>query len=138
MRIPDGVMVAVGGGLGAWLRFLVTGWVQVLADRLGGWARRPGWAALPLGTMVVNLGGAFLLGALLRWSLGRGEWGASTARLFLGIGVLGGFTTFSTLCYEGITLLQRQQWRAAFFYLAGQWFLGLLGCYGGWTLGRML
>ena len=79
-----GLLVALAGGLGAVVRFLVDAAV-------GGRARRFG---MPLGTVVVNVTGSFLLGLLTGW------WATHTAdpgvRLVLGTGFLGGYTTIST------------------------------------------
>ena len=93
--------VGAGGFLGAAGRYLIGGWVHrfVAPD-------------FPWGTWVVNVSGCLVLGALMGTLQTRAavspEW-----RLFGGIGVLGGYTTFSTLSYETVELMRRgQQWQA--------------------------
>lgn len=96
-----GLLVALAGGLGAVVRFLVDAAV-------GGRARRFG---MPLGTVVVNVTGSFLLGLLTGW------WATHTAdpgvRLVLGTGFLGGYTTFSTASYETVKLAGEGRWVAS-------------------------
>lgn len=78
--------VAVGGAVGSVLRHLV------------GSAVAQAWPAWGAGTLVVNVVGSFLLGLLLEVS---GRSGLDpVARLALGTGLLGGFTTFSTFAWE--------------------------------------
>lgn len=87
------LLVCAGGALGSGARWLVSTWA---ARALG--------ADFPRGTLAVNLAGSFLLALLLasRW-----EGVSPEVRLFLGAGVLGGFTTYSSFNYETIALLER-------------------------------
>ena len=97
----DVLLVGAGGFLGAAARYLVGGWVHRFAS-----------PAFPWGTLVVNVSGCLLLGALMG-TLQTRAGVAPDWRLFGGIGVLGGYTTFSTLSYETVELLRRgQQWQA--------------------------
>ncbi|WP_117238564.1 fluoride efflux transporter CrcB [Thermus sediminis] len=119
------LLVALGGALGSLLRYALGAWVQGL---LG-----PGF---PWSTFFVNALGSFLIGVLVRLSLEgvlSGE-----ARLFLAMGVLGGFTTFSTFSYETLILLQDGEFLKAFAYAFGSLVLGLLLAYLGYRLGGML
>lgn len=86
--------VGLGSFAGGAARYLVTRWVQIKVT--GGF---------PLGTMVVNVAGCFVLG-LLVGLLGR--WGVTNAyvRLFLTVGFCGGFTTFSTFMGDNMVLAQ--------------------------------
>jgi len=86
--------VCLGGAAGSGARYLV----QV-------WAEGAFGAAFPYGTLLVNLLGSFLLGALLEVGF-RTDWLAPTSRLALGTGVLGGFTTYSTFNYDTIRLIE--------------------------------
>lgn len=90
--------VGVGGFVGAGLRFVVSGWVYQLVPNAG----------FPWGTLVVNVVGCLVLGLLGGLAEVRGVLSAAT-RLFLFIGVLGGFTTFSTLAYETVVLADGSQ-----------------------------
>jgi len=85
------LLVAIGGGLGAAARFLVDTWV----------ARHNRWAT-PLGTVIVNVSACLLLGLLVGWALGRD---AASVVAVLGVGVLGGYSTFSTASVEAARLL---------------------------------
>jgi CrcB protein len=104
-------IVALGGALGAILRYLVTSWVQHRVD------------FFPWGTVVVNLVGSFLIGIVLEMTL-RGFL-SSHARLLLGVGILGGFTTFSSLCWEMLTLLEEGDILPAFLYGFGSLVIGV-------------
>lgn len=105
------LLVMLGGAIGAMLRYGLGAWVQGL---LG-----PGF---PWSTLLINITGSFLIGLVLRLSLEGAlspEW-----RLFLAVGVLGGYTTFSTFSWETLTLVQQGEWFKAFLYVAGSVVLG--------------
>jgi fluoride exporter len=93
------VLVAVGGGVGAALRFVLDGLVK---------ARVSGF---PLGTALINVTGSFVLGGIT----GLGEAGTllPTAVAVLGTGMMGGYTTFSTASVETVQLLRSGRTRAA-------------------------
>lgn len=101
------VLVLLGGALGALARYLVDGWILSRLD-----------TGFPFGTLVVNLSGSFLLGLLSVLTVERllvpGEW-----RIFLGVGFLGAYTTFSTWQYETFRLLEAGQWPAGLVNLFG-------------------
>ena len=118
--------VFVGAGLGGVLRYSLGGWI---AERAG--------AAFPWHTMVINLAGAVLLGLLMALSIERGAISPG-ARLFLGVGLLGGFTTFSTLSYETLSLLREGLVVQGVFNMAGSLVLGLIAAAAGMLLGRAI
>ena len=95
------LFIAGGGALGSVLRYLVAGWGQRLT---------PG--VFPLGTLLVNVSGCLLIGYLGTLFAGpaviRDEY-----RLALLVGLLGGFTTFSTFGYESWALLSDREWGLA-------------------------
>jgi CrcB protein len=89
------LLVCVGAGAGSAARYATDQWVQTR------WNHRGYWGRLPLGILLINLAGSFALGLLT---------GAASHQLgplvlaFAGVGVCGGFTTFSTWAYDTIRL----------------------------------
>ena len=109
------LLVATGGATGAVGRFLVS-----LPERSSGAGRFP-WA-----TFGVNLAGCLLMGLLIGW-LWRLPPGTSEAvRLFGGVGVLGGFTTFSAFSLELFQLIERRDMWPALTYAGGSLLGGLI------------
>jgi len=99
--------VMIGGAIGAGARHLVG---QAMLARLG-----PGF---PWWTLTINITGSLLMGLLIG-VLARSSDSAETARLFIGVGVLGGFTTFSSFSMEFWMLFERgQNAQAAAYVLA--------------------
>ena len=96
------LMVGAGGCIGSVLRYLISGWVQTLS----------GGSSFPFGTLGVNVGGCLVIGFLGRWTESL-ETFSQDARLFLFLGLLGGFTTFSTFGYENWALLSDREWGLA-------------------------
>ena len=86
--------VFIGGGLGAVARYLLQGFVY----RFSG-------TEFPYGTLIVNILGCFTIGLLMS-SMEERFLATPTLRLFLTIGILGGFTTFSSFSYETMALLR--------------------------------
>jgi CrcB protein len=98
------LLVMAGGALGAGARHLVG---QAMLARLG-----PGF---PWGTLIVNLAGGLLMGLLAGWLVRSG--GSEDTRLFLAVGILGGFTTFSAFSLETWNLIARSDYGPAAFYV---------------------
>jgi CrcB protein len=120
------LLVAVGGGLGAAARYLAGLWIVA---RLG--------ADFPWGTFFVNVTGSFLIGIIL--VLVEGGELPPGARLFLAVGVLGGYTTFSSFSYETLQLLGGEgSLGPVLFNAFGQLLVGLLAVYSGVVCGRVL
>lgn len=110
--------VAVGGAVGSVLRYHVG---RVVTNLSG-----PG-NAFPWGTLAVNIVGSLAMGALVGW-LARGSFNPQSAepwRLFVGIGLLGGFTTFSAFSSELVTLVHRGQVGLAAGYAAASLIAGM-------------
>ncbi len=120
------VSVFVGAGVGGTLRYVLGGWIT---ERLG--------AAFPWHTLVINVSGAFLLGVLMALSVERGII-SSDVRLLLGVGVLGGFTTFSTLSYETVALLQQGFVLQGAANMLGSSVLGIGAAVAGLVAGRAI
>jgi len=113
-------ILIVGGGsfIGGALRYILS----VGLSKLGRL-----WA-FPIGIMVINVLGCFLIGVLYGYFKSK----ATTdpvLPLLLMTGVLGGFTTFSTFSFETVELLQQNEWLKAAFYVVGSVGLGVAACY---------
>lgn len=88
------VLVAIGGAIGAAARYIISNWA---ANKMG--------TAFPYGTMVVNIGGCFIIGLFMTLATDRyiiqSHW-----RMLIAVGFLGGFTTFSSFSYETVMLMR--------------------------------
>ncbi len=93
--------IAIGGAIGACLRFALSEWMLHLFGR-----------AFPFGTLLVNILGSFVIG-LLYGLLITEQITPNPWRIFIGIGVLGAFTTFSTFSMDTVLLLQQGDWLKA-------------------------
>ncbi|HKJ00499.1 MAG TPA: fluoride efflux transporter CrcB [bacterium] len=93
--------VALGGAAGAMLRYGLSGWLHDLTGM-----------TFPIGTLVVNILGSFIIGLVLELSAGRYLF-SPEARLLITTGFCGALTTFSTFSFETLALVQEQQWGAA-------------------------
>ena len=114
-----------GGFIGSALRYAVGGLI----------ARARSTGSFPLETLVINVVGCVALGCLAGLAETRGFFGGAT-RVFLFIGVLGGFTTFSAFGYETFQLLRDGQWVTAWGSVALQIVLGVGGVWVGQVLAR--
>lgn len=113
------VLVALAGGAGAVTRFVVDG-VVARHNRL----------SLPLGTLVINVTGSFLLGILTGLVLAHP--GLSELKMVLGTGFAGGYTTFSTASVEAARLVMRDgvlESRAAVVHALGMLVAGLAAAF---------
>lgn len=115
-------IVALGGAIGASLRYLV----NVAAVRLVG-------MNFPFGTVAVNVLGSFLMGLLV---VILAEKSGTHYAPFLMTGILGGFTTFSAFSLDAITLYERGQIGLAFVYVAGTVIVALAALFLGMTIAR--
>ncbi|MEX2473083.1 MAG: fluoride efflux transporter CrcB [Gemmatimonadota bacterium] len=112
------VAVALGGALGAVFRYLLGSWIQGMS---GG--------SFPWGTWTVNVLGSLLLGFAMVWlteTLASAE-----LRLFVAMGFLGSFTTFSTFSFETVELIQEGLWLKAGIYSLGSLAVGVLAVVAG-------
>jgi CrcB protein len=110
-----------------------------LGGALGSVARYGFYRALPApwGTLGVNIIGAFLMGLLVGVLSGRGL-SADRERLFLGMGVLGGFTTFSAFSLDVVQMLERGVWGEAAAYALASTGLSIAALFAGLLAGRIL
>ena len=119
--MASSALVALGGGIGAWLRF-ATG---------AAWARAIGpvaASAFPWATLTVNVLCRLAMGP--GWLARHGN-GGEPARLLLGVGVLGGFTTFSAFSLEFALLVERGQPGLAVGYAALSLLAGFIALFAG-------
>ena len=118
------VLVAIGGALGSVARY----GVSLAAAR---------WLGLgfPYGTLVVNVTGSFAMGVLMAW-LGRHVEMPPEWRLFLAVGVLGGYTTFSSFSLDAVGLWEGGAHGMALLYVGLSTILGLLALAAGLALVR--
>ncbi len=123
--MPPLILVMTGGALGAGARFALG---RALAD-----ATPAGW---PWPTLIVNVLGGLLMGLLAATisRYGAGE----AARLALGVGLLGGFTTFSAFSLETVGLIARGQGASALAYIAASVLAALAALYAGQAIGTAL
>ena len=120
------VLVALGGGLGSVTRYLAGGWV---ASRLG--------VAFPYGTLLINITASFIIGFFLAFAQDRAALSPNW-RLFVAVGFVGGYSTFSTFEYESVRLMQDGQMLLAAIYMAGSVAAGLVATITGITLGSLI
>ena len=117
--------VALGGAVGSAARYLAGAFI---ANHFG--------PDFPWGTFIVNVSGSFLIGVIL--SLVGGGLLPAGARPFLAVGIMGGYTTFSTYSHESLQLIQDGEFGALALNALGQVALGLTAVYLGVVLGRAL
>lgn len=118
-------LVMLGGAIGAGARHL-TG-----RAALALWG--PGF---PWGTLIVNLAGGLLMGLLAGWLAARAS-GDEALRYLLGVGVLGGYTTFSAFSLETATMLQRGDHGVALLYILASVAGSILALFAGLQIARV-
>lgn len=117
--------IGIGGFLGAngryWLGSLINRWLGT---------------GYPWATALVNISGAMLIGIIATLFADRAIENEAL-RLFLIVGVLGGYTTFSSYTFEAVSMMQQDRWLAAISYLALSNLVGILACVGGVMIARI-
>jgi fluoride exporter len=94
------LLIGIGGAIGSVVRFWVSG---LIATRFG--------QTFPLGTLVVNVTGSFVIGLFAALSEPEGRWLINPSlRQFFMIGICGGYTTFSSFSLQTLTLVQEGEW----------------------------
>jgi len=126
------VYVALGGGLGAWLRFAV-------GRTIFAWLGPIKAGAFPWATLTVNMLGSVAMGLLVGWLARHGSesgFSSESTRLFMAVGLLGGFTTFSAFSLEIVNLAQRGQIGVAGLYALISMAFGVSGLIAGLAIMR--
>ena len=111
-------LIALGGAVGSALRYLIGGAIQ-----------RSSASGYPVGTMVVNVAGCFLIGVFVRYLLNMQT--SAELRALLVVGFCGGFTTFSTFSFETVGLIEGGEYTRAATYIVGSVVLCLLATFAG-------
>lgn len=121
------ILLAIGSGsfLGGVLRYLASRYIQGATDN-----------TFPFSTFAVNVIGCFLIGLFFGLAE-RGSLANTELRLFLTVGLCGGFTTFSAFSLESLLLLKDGSFFPFFLYTGLSVFIGLIATYGGYALIRI-
>ncbi len=119
------LLVFLGGGLGANARYWLGSYIA------GRWG-----AIFPWGTTIINVTGSLIIGLFMAMML-KLDWHPSW-RLFFAVGVLGGYTTFSTFSYEAVELVQQGSYGMALQYMLFNVTLSVCGCWLGLVIGRAI
>jgi fluoride exporter len=124
VTFPLIIAVAIGGAIGSVARYLV----GIASGKLFG-------LEFPWGTLIINIVGSFLIGAFVesfavKWDLPQ------VARVFLTVGICGGFTTFSTFSLDSYLLMVRGEMWSAAFYMIGSVALSIAALFAGLQLVR--
>ncbi len=119
------VLVFIGGGIGSVLRYLIG--LKLNQD------------SFPYGTLTANILGSLLIGLIMGYFLKASNTNLTNNQIiFLVIGVLGGFTTFSSFMYENLQFLVNEQYVRFFSYTLISLLIGLLAVFMGFFIGKQL
>jgi len=120
------LLIGLGGAIGAMLRFAMQSLIGYLPN------------GFPLATLLINILGSVamgvLVGALAKWTPEYQE----QVRLFVAVGIFGGFTTFSSFSLDTIVLIERGEIMLAAFYILGSVLLSIAGLWAGLSAVRVL
>jgi CrcB protein len=114
------VLVGLGGALGSMARY-GTG---VLVGRV--WS-----SAFPLATLLINIAGSLAMGLFIGWLARTTPSWQADARLFVAVGIFGGFTTFSSFSLDAIALIERGEIGQAAIYVLVSVVVAIVALYGG-------
>jgi len=120
-------LVFIGGGIGATLRYLIT----VLSCKYLG-------TAYPYGTFFINIIGCLFLGFIVALAIDKSHAFEPHLKLFLVVGIAGGFTTFSAFSYESLELIRNGRILTSLFYLSSSVIFGLMAVYLGFYLSKYI
>lgn len=118
------LLVGLGGGIGSIARYLMQRWTYAIYPH-----------HFPWGTLAVNIVGCFLIG--LFWGISFRSFDSNEQwKMFLMVGLCGGFTTFSAFTLEGVGLIKEHRLALFFLYVAASVVIGLLATFLGMRLTR--
>ncbi|HUI30709.1 MAG TPA: fluoride efflux transporter CrcB [Candidatus Acidoferrales bacterium] len=120
------MLVFVGGGIGAVFRYFLAGWIY-----------RAVGTDFPYGTLVVNVIGCFVIGLFMTMAEDRFLI-IPSMRIFVAVGIIGGFTTFSTFNFETLELLKDGAFTLGLLNIGASIVLGLLATWIGAVVGRII
>ncbi|TAN62863.1 fluoride efflux transporter CrcB [bacterium] len=118
------ILIGIGGAIGAVARYIVCGLDYKFSNGI-----------FPLGTLVVNLSGSLIIGFL--WGLFEQVVISSHLRMFIFMGILGGYTTFSTFALENFNLFRDGEKNIAFFNIILSNLGGIIFVFIGYALSRI-
>ena len=121
------LLVGAGGFIGSVLRYLLSGYVQESANRMD----------FPFGTLAVNVIGCFVIGLLAQFGEKYGTF-SNESRAFLVIGVLGGFTTFSSFGNDTVNLFRQDFVMNAFANVGANVIFGIFAVWLGRAVGHLI
>ena len=121
----NSLLVMIGGAVGAFARY------QFGRASFHLWG-----GSWPWGTLGVNIVGGLLMGVLAGWLARFGADGGEQLRLLLGVGILGGFTTFSSFSLEIMLMIEGGQWASAVLYAMASVVLSVVALFAGLSLVR--
>lgn len=117
------LIVGTGGFIGSVMRYLLQVFIE---NKL--------LSTFPLATLIANITGSFIIGvvfALAEKSMMNSEW-----RIFMSVGICGGFTTFSAFAFNNFNMIKEHTWNQLFLNIGGTMILGILAVYLGIILVR--
>lgn len=120
------LLVGSGGFIGSVMRYLVQYYMEKNLV-----------STFPWGTLIANVAGSLIIGMVFalaeKGNLMSAEW-----RIFLAVGICGGFTTFSSFAYNNFTMINDKAWGSLLLNVGGNLFLGILAVYLGIILIRLI
>jgi CrcB protein len=120
------LVIAIGAMIGGLLRYIVS--VSFSSPVAG---------SFPWSTLAINVVGSFFLGLVMQLA-GERHFIGDSVKLFLTIGVIGSFTTFSAFSYETISLFQSGEAMRGVIYITASNILSIIAAFGGYALGKIV
>jgi len=119
-------IVGTGGFIGSVMRYLV----QIFVEK--GMS-----SSFPMGTLVANIAGSFIIGVVFALSE-KGNFMSAEWRIFLTVGICGGFTTFSSFAYNNFIMIEEKSFVQLLYNVGGSLFMGIMAVYLGIILVRAI